>query len=58
MQVMVAVPHVTLADCGHYVRWLFDNASRRNGMDLEMAIETAQYADLAAAFSKGSSPVL
>ncbi|KAL4996443.1 hypothetical protein BDV10DRAFT_187098 [Aspergillus recurvatus] len=34
-----AVPHVALEDCGHYVRWLFDNTDRANGMNLRVAIE-------------------
>ncbi|MHA0286567.1 NmrA family NAD(P)-binding protein [Mycobacterium sp. C3-094] len=45
-----AVPHVALDDCGHYVRWLFDNPERANGMELAVAIEQVRYADLAAAF--------
>ncbi|WP_426986368.1 NmrA family NAD(P)-binding protein [Pseudarthrobacter sp. Y6] len=47
-----AVPHVSLEDCGFYVRWLFDNQERANGMDLEVAIEHMTYADMAAAFEK------
>ncbi|MCW6533699.1 NmrA family NAD(P)-binding protein [Sphingomonas lycopersici] len=47
-----AVVHVALEDCGHYVRWLFDNQDRANGMDLEVAIEHVRYADLAAAFER------
>jgi hypothetical protein len=47
-----AVVHVALEDCGHYVRWLFDNPERANGMDLEVAIEHVRYADLAAAFER------
>jgi NmrA-like family len=47
-----AVPHVALDDCGYYVRWLFDNQERANGMDLEVAIEDVRYADLAAAFER------
>ena len=45
-----AVPHVALEDCGYYVRWLFDHPERANGMDLEVAIEHVEYANLAAAF--------
>ncbi|WP_040833994.1 NmrA family NAD(P)-binding protein [Nocardia brevicatena] len=45
-----AVPHVALDDCGHYVRWLFDNPERASGMELAIAIEQVRYADLAAAF--------
>jgi hypothetical protein len=45
-----AVPHVSLEDCGYYVRWLFDHPERANGMDLEVAIDHIAYADLAAAF--------
>src|ERR1700679_238160 len=47
-----AVPHVSLEDCGFYVRWLFDHPERANGMDLEVAIDHITYADLAAAFEK------
>ncbi|MBN9076760.1 MAG: NmrA family protein [Rhizobiales bacterium 65-79] len=47
-----AVVHAALEDCGHYVRWLFDNRKRANGMDLEVAIEHVRYADLAAAFER------
>jgi hypothetical protein len=47
-----AVPHVSLEDCGFYVRWLFDNPERANGMNLEVAIEHVKYADMAAAFEK------
>lgn len=47
-----AVPHVAIEDCGYYVRWLFDNARRANGMNLEVAIDDVRYADLAAAFER------
>ena len=47
-----AVPHVSLEDCGYYVRWLFDHPERANGMDLEVAIDNIAYADLASAFEK------
>lgn len=47
-----AVPHVSLEDCGYYVRWLFDHPERANGMDLEVAVDDVAYADLAAAFEK------
>jgi len=47
-----AVVHVALEDCAYYVRWLFDNPERANGMDLEVAIEHVKYADLAAAFER------
>ncbi|GAB7522878.1 NmrA family NAD(P)-binding protein [Paraburkholderia sp. 2C] len=47
-----AVPHVALDDCGYYARWLFDNAERANGMNLEVAIEHVEYHRLAAAFEK------
>ncbi|KAI7969240.1 hypothetical protein EIK77_002255 [Talaromyces pinophilus] len=45
-----AVPHVSLEDCGYYVRWMFDNVDRANGLDLEVAIEHVHYEDLARAF--------
>lgn len=47
-----AVVHVALEDCAYYVRWLFDNPERANGMDLEVAIEHVNYADLASAFER------
>lgn len=47
-----AVAHVDLDDCGYYVRWLFDNQSRANGLDLEVAIDLIDYNDLAQAFTK------
>lgn len=47
-----AVAHVALDDCEHYVRWLFDNTERSNGMDLEVAIDHISYHELAAAFEK------
>ncbi|KAF2170785.1 hypothetical protein M409DRAFT_63848 [Zasmidium cellare ATCC 36951] len=46
-----AVPHVSLEDCAHYVRWLFDHQSEANGMDLEVAIEHVDYHELAKAFT-------
>jgi hypothetical protein len=47
-----AVPHVSLEDCGYYVRWLFDHPERANGMNLEVAVDHIAYADLAVAFEK------
>ncbi|KAG9508322.1 hypothetical protein J7337_001886 [Fusarium musae] len=47
-----AIPHVALDDCEHYVRWLFDNPERSDGMDLEVAIDHINYHDLAKAFQK------
>ncbi|KAF4995568.1 hypothetical protein FDECE_12767 [Fusarium decemcellulare] len=47
-----AVAHVSLDDCEHYVRWLFDHPERSDGMDLEVAIDHIAYSDLAAAFQK------
>ncbi|KAF2676281.1 NmrA family protein [Lentithecium fluviatile CBS 122367] len=47
-----AVAHVSLDDCGPYVRWLFDHPEEANGMDLQVAIDHIAYADLAAAFTK------
>jgi hypothetical protein len=46
------VAHVALSDCGVYVRWLFDNPDRANGLDLEVAIAHMSYSELAAAFTK------
>ncbi|KAL1967200.1 hypothetical protein VTN77DRAFT_3491 [Rasamsonia byssochlamydoides] len=47
-----AVVHVALDDCAHYVRWLFENPSRANGMNLEVAVEHIKYAELAKAFER------
>lgn len=47
-----AVVHVALDDCEYYVRWLFDNPERANGLDLEVAIDHIHYSDLARAFEK------
>ncbi|OBT40382.1 hypothetical protein VE00_10075 [Pseudogymnoascus sp. WSF 3629] len=47
-----AVVHVALDDCGHYVRWLFGNPERANGLDLEVAIDHIPYSELARAFEK------
>jgi uncharacterized protein YbjT (DUF2867 family) len=47
-----AVVHVSLEDCAHYVRWLFDHPELSNGMDLEVAIEHVKYDELAAAFER------
>ncbi|KAJ9609172.1 hypothetical protein H2200_006944 [Cladophialophora chaetospira] len=47
-----AVVHVSLDDCEHYVRWIFDHPERSNGLDLEVAIDHIHYKDLAAAFQK------
>ncbi|MBV9238988.1 MAG: NmrA family NAD(P)-binding protein [Xanthobacteraceae bacterium] len=47
-----AVPHVALADCGYYARWLFDNPERANGMNLEVAIAQVDYHELASAFER------
>lgn len=44
------IPLGSLEDCGHYVRWQFDNPERANGMDLVTAIEHISFKDLAAAF--------
>ncbi|KAJ5620596.1 NmrA-like family protein [Penicillium lagena] len=46
------IAHVALSDCGIYVRWLFDNTDRANGLDLEVAISHMSYSDIAAAFTK------
>lgn len=47
-----AVAHFALSDGGVFCRWLFDNAERANGMDLEVAMDHVHYHDLAAAFAK------
>lgn len=47
-----AVPHVALDDCAHYVRWLFDNPDKADGMDLAVAIGHIRYDEMAEAFTK------
>jgi len=47
-----AVAHVDLEDCGYYVRWIFDNQDRANGMDFEVAVEMVDYSEMAKAFTK------
>ncbi|KAK3991438.1 hypothetical protein QBC44DRAFT_306547 [Cladorrhinum sp. PSN332] len=47
-----AVPHVSLDDCAHYVRWLFDNPQRADGMDLAVAVGHIHYSEMAEAFTK------
>ncbi|KAB5545824.1 hypothetical protein GE09DRAFT_1003406, partial [Coniochaeta sp. 2T2.1] len=47
-----AVPFIALEDCGHYVRWLFDNPERATGMDLKVAIDHITFDELAAAFTR------
>jgi len=49
------VTHVSLDDCGYYVRWLFDHPERANGMDLEVGIADIPYAELASAFERVTS---
>ena len=46
------VAHVSIADCEHYTRWMFDHAEKVNGRDIEVAIEHVSYIDFAKAFSK------
>ncbi|KAI2611807.1 NAD(P)-binding protein [Hypoxylon sp. NC1633] len=47
-----AVPFTALDDCGYYVKWLFDDPERANGMDLEVALEHVSLQELARAFTK------
>jgi uncharacterized protein YbjT (DUF2867 family) len=49
-----AVHHVAFDDLGYYVRWLFDNQERSNGMDLEIGIAPITYSELAEAFERVS----
>lgn len=49
---MGAVVHVALDDCAYYVRWLFDNPKRANGLNLEVGIDDIRYSDLAVAFTR------
>ncbi|KAG8527949.1 uncharacterized protein KY384_006865 [Bacidia gigantensis] len=47
-----AVVHVDLDDCGHYVKWLFDNNKKASGMNLKVGIAHVDYHSLAKAFTK------
>ncbi|OTB17057.1 hypothetical protein K445DRAFT_57596 [Daldinia sp. EC12] len=47
-----AVPFVSLDDCGHYVKWLFDHPERANGLDLVVSIDHIGLEELARAFEK------
>lgn len=44
------MPLSCLEDCGHYVRWQFDNPERASGMDLVTAMEHISFKELAIAF--------
>lgn len=46
------MPVGCLEDCGHYVRWQFDNPERANGMDLITAIAPTNFNELASAFER------
>jgi hypothetical protein len=46
------MPMGCLEDCGHYVRWQFDNPERSNGMDLITAIAPVGFSELASAFER------
>ncbi|KAK1240101.1 hypothetical protein MKX08_007543 [Trichoderma sp. CBMAI-0020] len=46
------MPMGCLEDCGHYVRWQFDNPERANGMDLITAIAPTGFKELASAFAR------
>ncbi|KAK4646929.1 uncharacterized protein QC761_100370 [Podospora bellae-mahoneyi] len=46
------VPHVSLDDCAYYVRWLFDNPERADGMNLAVAVDHIHYSEVASAFEK------
>ena len=47
-----AVVHVSLEDCGGYVKWLFENWEEADSLDLEVAIEHVHYEDLAKAWER------
>ena len=47
-----AVLHVDLDFCGHYVRWLFDNHEKANGVDLKFGIAHIAADELAKPFRK------
>ncbi|KAJ5930965.1 hypothetical protein N7466_006458 [Penicillium verhagenii] len=44
-------PLIHLEDYGSYVRWIFDNPTRSNGLELPVATEDIAWKDLAAAFT-------
>ncbi|CAG8960261.1 hypothetical protein HYFRA_00012781 [Hymenoscyphus fraxineus] len=46
------MPAVSLEDCGYYVRWLFENRVRADGMDLQVAIADVGLGEVAQAFMK------
>lgn len=46
------VAHVSLDDCEQYVRWIFDNPDKSDGLDLQVSIAHIGYKELAEAFSK------
>ncbi|EHK18279.1 uncharacterized protein TRIVIDRAFT_204444 [Trichoderma virens Gv29-8] len=48
------IPLGSLEDCGHYVRWQFDNPERANGLNLVTAIEHISFKDLATAFENAT----
>nr|UWK20041.1 NmrA family protein [Trichoderma gamsii] len=45
-------PLIYLEDYGAYARWLFDNPSRSNGLELHVATEDIAWKDLAAVFTE------
>jgi uncharacterized protein YbjT (DUF2867 family) len=46
------LPLIYLEDYGQYARWLLDNPTRSNGLELHVATEDIAYKDLAAAFTE------
>lgn len=46
------IPLIALEDVGHYSLWLFDNLSESAGLDLKVATEEINFADIAAVFTK------
>ncbi|KAM0411408.1 hypothetical protein ACHAPD_009619 [Fusarium lateritium] len=47
---------VSLDDCEYYVRWLFDNPKKSDGMDVDVAIDHITIDELAKAFQKVTDP--
>jgi hypothetical protein len=47
-----AVPLIHLEDLGLYARYLFDNQSKVNGLDLKVATQHVHWSDLASTFTK------
>lgn len=45
------IPLIALEDIGHYVLWLLDNPSLSSGLNLEIATDQVNFADIARTFT-------